>query len=162
MPYLIAIALVVIGGAAYYFLQDSTAVVTPEPTPVTQELVTPEADSQQNVSPTTESNPTPSTTATDYNDGTYETDVTYLTPMRSEYGVNVSLTLTKDIVTGATVTYSDGAENDPNAAKFQAAYKAQVIGKDIDTLNLARVGGASLTTGAFNNALVAIKADAKS
>ena len=161
MPYLIAIVLVIIGGAAYYFLQDNTTTVTPEPAPVTQELVETNPTTQE-PAPSTNDTDTPATGTTDYTDGTYKTDVTYFTPMRSEYGVNVSLTLNKDIITDATVTYSNGAEVDPNAAKFQAAYKAQVIGKDIDTLNLSRVGGASLTTGAFNNALVAIKADAKS
>ena len=161
MPYIIAIVLLIIGGVAYYFMQETgTVATTPEPTPITQEAPAPTTTG--NTDTPTQAPAEAQNADTDYKDGTYDTDVTYFTPKRDEYGVNVSLTLTKDIVTGATVTYSDGAENDPNAAKFQAAYKAQVIGKDIDTLNLARVGGASLTTAAFNNALVDIKADAKS
>jgi hypothetical protein len=122
-------------------------------TPVTQELA---------VTPTKETDTTTNTTTNDYQDGAYEADVTYLTPARSEYLLDVSLTLTKDVVTGVNITYSQGAEKDPNAAKFEAVYKTQVIGKDIDTLNLSRIGGASLTTGAFNNALATIKTNAKS
>lgn len=150
MPYIIAIiAIVVIGLGFTLFQSKNTDPVTTTTTEETIELT--EAPIV-----------TDTQTAADYQDGTYTTDVTYQTPKRDEYGVNVSLTLTKDIVTDAKVIYSNGAEKDPNAAKFEAAYKTEVIGKDIDTLNLARVGGASLTTAAFNNALVKIKADAKS
>ena len=150
MPYVIAIIAIVVIGVGFTLFQskgtESTSVTVTDETikleeaPIIAETVT----------------------TTDYSDGTYTTDVTYQTPKRDEYGVNVSLTLVKDIVTDAKVTYSQGAENDPNAARFEAAYKGEVIGKDIDALNLSRVGGASLTTAAFNNALVKIKADAKS
>ncbi len=162
MPYLIALVLVAIGGASYYFLQDDTGVVTPKPTLVTQELVESGITIEPNPPPKIETKIPTSVATTDYKDGTYETDVTYLTPVRSEYAANVSLTLSKDVVTGAKVTYSNGGKKDPNAARFNASYKAEVIGKDIDTLNLSRVGGASLTTAAFNKALVSIKAEAKS
>ena len=157
MPYVIAIVLVIVGGAVYFFLQEDAQVATPEPTPVTQELIQNEPAPEAAPSTNTEGEAT-----TDYKDGTYETQVTYLTPVRDEYLLDVSLTLTNDIVTGANVVYSQGAEKDPNPQRFEAAYKAQIIGKNIDTLNLSRVGGASLTTAAFNNALADIKADAKS
>ena len=151
MPYIIAIVVVVALGVGFTLFQNKS-VEAPTLPPVTQEAP----------AKTTETNVGSSNTKSDYKDGTYATDVTYFTPKRDEYGVNVSLKLTKDIVTDAKVTYSNGGEKDPNAARFEAAYKAEVIGKDIDTLNLSRVGGASLTTAAFNNALVNIKADAKS
>jgi formylmethanofuran:tetrahydromethanopterin formyltransferase len=151
MSYVIAILIVVALGVGFTLFQNSKA-EAPAAVQVTQEAPTrtAEAEVENKV------------TKSDYKDGSFSTDVTYLTPKRDEYGVNVSLTLKQDIITDAKVTYSNGAEKDPNAAKFEAAYKVQVIGKDIDTLELSRVGGASLTTGAFNNALVQIKADAKS
>ena len=150
MSYIIAIIAIVVIGVGFTLFQSKNT--DSEPMVVTEEIV--ELKEAPIVADTT--------TAADYQDGTYATDVTYQTPKRDEYGVNVSLTLTKDIVTDAKITYSNGAEKDPNAARFEAAYKAEVIGKDIDTINLSRVGGASLTTTAFNNALVNIKADAKS
>lgn len=151
MSYIIAIVAIVILGVGFTLFQSEKA---SEQTPTTIPTKTIELEKAPISSDTTSS--------ADYKDGTYSTDVTYQTPKRDEYGVNVSLTLVKDIVTDAKVTYSNGGEKDPNAARFEAAYKVEVIGKDIDTLNLARVGGASLTTAAFNNALVNIKADAKS
>jgi hypothetical protein len=150
MPYIIALLAIVVIGVGFTLFQtknnDSAQVALTEETITLKEapIVT-------------------DTAATaDYEDGTYQSQVKYQTPARAEYDMDISLTLVKDIVTDAKVTYSNGAEKDPNAAKFEAAYKTEVIGKDIDTLNLSRVGGASLTTAAFNNALVNIKTDAKS
>lgn len=161
MPYLIAIALIIIAGVVYLFLYDNNASESPVVDVSTQGSTT-DVTSGEKIKVPTSPTPTPTTPANGYKDGTYETSVTYLTPVRSQYKLDVTFTVAKDVITAADVAYSQGAEKDPNAAKFEAAYKAQVIGKDIDSLNLSRVGGASLTTGAFNNALVAIKTDAKS
>ncbi len=151
MPYIIAIIAIVVIGVGFTLFQSGRS---------TEQA--PAVMTTETVAPVITETPTSETVTADYKDGTYTTNVTYQTPKRDEYGVAVSLTLTKDIVTDTKVTYSNGAEKDPNAAKFEAAYKTEVIGKDIDTLNLSRVGGASLTTGAFNNALTNITADAKS
>lgn len=97
-----------------------------------------------------------------YKNGLYTTVTTYRTPKQTEYQLNVALTITDDIVTDAVVTYSQGAEKDPNAKRFEDAYKAEVIGKSLDGINLSRVGGASLTTNAFNKALTEIKKQAQS
>lgn len=164
MPYIIAIiAIVIIGVGFTLFQTNNSGQVVSEATTSTlvpENTTTTETPSEEPLEVTGSANSTG--VLSDYENGTYTTSVTYQTPKRDEYGVAVSLTLTNDIVTDAKVVYSNGAENDPNAARFEAAYKTEVIGKDIDTLNLARVGGASLTTAAFNNALVNIKADAKS
>ena len=93
--------------------------------------------------------------------GTYKTETTNRTPTFSTYKMDVSLTLANNIVTAATVAYSQGAEKDPNAKRFEDAYKSEVIGKDINTINLSRVGGASLTSNAFNQALAAIRTQSK-
>lgn len=97
-----------------------------------------------------------------YNDGTYQTQVTYQTPKRDNYAIDVSVTLSKNLLSDVKIVYTNGAENNPNAQRFEAAYRNHVIGKNIDAINLSRVGGASLTTEAFNQALTRIKADAKS
>jgi hypothetical protein len=168
MPYVIALVVIVALGVGFTLLQSPsnttdappTAEVVLDTTPGQDMPTTPEAE----VTPA-ETTATPvveTASASDYVDGVHTTEVTYLTPARSEYLLDISLTLNNDIVTGASIAYSQGAEKDPNVAKFEAAYKSQVIGKDIDTLNLSRVGGASLTTAAFNEALTLIKADAQS
>jgi len=145
MPYIIAVLVLAVIGIGFTFFQTNKQV-----TPATPVAKTTTTDTEM------------ATAANDYKDGAYTTSVMYLNPAKAEYKLEVSLTLNGDLVTDAQIIYSQGAEKDPNAQKFEAAYRTEVIGKDIDTLNLSRVGGASLTTGGFNNALTNIKADAKS
>ncbi len=96
-----------------------------------------------------------------YNDGTYSATGTYDSPGGLE-SVSVSLTIANDIVTGATVTSgaSDGTSR-RYQQMFISGYKTYVIGKDIDTLNLDRVSGSSLTPIGFDNALAKIKTEAQ-
>ena len=138
MPYITAIIIAVVLGAGYTYYETRDASTT---TPIAQVAA---AD-----------------TVASRKDGTYTSEVTYLTPTFSKYQLDVSLSIKNNIVTEATVADSQGAEKDPNAQRFEGAYRAEVIGKDINSLNLSRVGGASLTTGAFNEALAKIKTDAK-
>jgi uncharacterized protein with FMN-binding domain len=145
MPYIIAVLAIAVIGIGFTFFQSNKQSAV-ETTIVETNTPTTEVATQTN----------------DYKDGAHTASAKYLTPAKAEYLIEVSLTLANDVVTDAQITYSQGAEKDPNAAKFEAAYRTEVIGKDIDTLNLSRVGGASLTTGAFNKALASIKTDAKS
>lgn len=146
MPYIVAALVIVVLGIGFTIFQSSDKARPP----------------QETTAPITEQVTTQSPTTATYKDGTYETKTTYQTPVRSEYMIDVTLVLVDDIIADTQIIYSQGAEKDPNAAKFEAAYRTEVIGKNIDTLNLSRVGGASLTTGAFNKALASIKTDAKS
>lgn len=151
MPYIIALIVIVLIGVGFTLLQAPTVpselpeVTTTEEPTIPRDLSS-DADSAELVD-----------TDSDYDDGTYETITTYLTPARDEYLLEISLTLADDIITNANIEYAQGAETNPNPQRFDAAYKAEIIGKDIDALNLSRVGGASLTTAAFNNALEDIK-----
>ena len=163
MPYLIAIIVLVVVALGFtLFRSESPADTEPTETVTLNSSSTAQGDVV--TVPATEDKDraadTPTNNANTYDDGTYDQTVTYLTPIRSEYKLEVALTVKNDIVTAATVEYSQGAEKDPNAQRFEAAYRTAVIGKSLDSINLSRVGGASLTTGAFNNALAEIKADA--
>ncbi|MEN9920503.1 MAG: hypothetical protein RL538_396 [Candidatus Parcubacteria bacterium] len=142
MPYIIAILVIAVLGVGFTLFQskdasEAPAAVTTTETPATKETIA-------------------------YRDGTYTAKTSYQTPKRDEYVMDVTLTFAGNVVTDASVAYSQGAEKDPNAQKFEAAYKAEVVGKKIDSINLSRVGGASLTTTAFNNALTNIKIEARS
>ena len=90
---------------------------------------------------------------------TYTGSGTYLTPARTNHKIDVSLTVEDGIVTAADVIY-DGGEgfSNPNQERFDGAFEAQVVGKSLDSISLSRVGGASLTSEAFNQAVVAIRA----
>lgn len=114
--------------------------------------------------PTTPPTPSPTpTVTTTYKSAKFEADTTYTVPSRAKHTVLVTLTITDDIVTDTSITF--GGDTDKTSTgyqtKFEAAYQAQVVGKSLDSISLSRVAGASLTTGAYNNALAQIKTAAK-
>ena len=99
-------------------------------------------------------------TSATYADGTYTATGGYTAPSGQEE-VEVELTLEGDTVTAVTVTPT---ATDRQAAGFQQQFAdgiaAEVVGKDIDSLNVSRVAGSSLTSGGFNAAVDTIKAEA--
>lgn len=99
--------------------------------------------------------------ASGYRDGTYAADGTYRSPAGSEK-VTVGLTIRDGVVTDATFK---GEATNPASKNLQAAfaagYKAQVIGKSVDSISLGVVNGASLTPKGFMDALARIKVEAK-
>ncbi len=167
---------VAVGLGSYFFRPDETAnqgndlvvEVPAEETPIEMPVEVP-ADEVIETETVTETptipSPTPSvpTPVTVYENGTFSATAPYTAPGNAKHNVAVSLTLSGDIVTGATVSYSgdkvDTSTNFQN--RFSNAYQAQVIGKKLDSISLSRVGGASLTSNAFNNAVNQIKASAK-
>lgn len=100
-------------------------------------------------------------TSKSYKDGTYTETGRYISPGGAE-SIKVTVTLAQDIITDASVT---GDANDRDAKMHQddfiAGFKSFVVGKDIDTVSLSRVAGASLTSNGFNAALKLIKTDAQ-
>lgn len=101
-------------------------------------------------------------TSASYTDGAYEATGDYVSPAGPSQ-VTVALTLTDDVVTDVTVT---PLATDPTSKGFQTQFAdgiaAEIVGHDIDTLTVSRVGGSSLTSGGFNDALAQIKAEAVS
>ena len=99
-------------------------------------------------------------TSAEYADGTYTAEGNYVSPAGPSK-VSVEITLAGDLVTAVTVTPES---TDPTAKGFQTKFAdgiaAIVEGQDIDTLNVSRVGGSSLTSGGFNAAIETIKAEA--
>ena len=95
-----------------------------------------------------------------YKDGTYTADGSYQAPSGTE-SITVELTLQDDKITSVTVTPH---ATDPTAKGHQAEFVGgiadQIVGEDIDTLNVTRVSGSSLTSGGFKIAVAAIKEQA--
>ncbi len=176
----IVIGLAVLIGVGSYMMRPTEPTTPPDTTiseaPTTDTPVvapeTPTAPVANDAVVTTPATEPPATTATTpetptvdtvYENGVYNTVTEYRAPNNAQHVVTVNLTLANDVVTAATVSYSGdnvaASKNYQN--KFDAALPTQVIGKKLDTISLSRVGGASLTTDAFNKAVIAIKADAK-
>ena len=99
-------------------------------------------------------------TSAEYADGTYTAEGDYVSPAGPSK-VTVEITLTDDIVTAVAVT---PLSTDSTAKGFQTQFAdgiaAVVEGEDIDTLSVSRVGGSSLTSGGFDDAIAKIKAEA--
>ncbi|MDQ0922905.1 uncharacterized protein with FMN-binding domain [Pseudarthrobacter sp. W1I19] len=96
-----------------------------------------------------------------YKDGTYSADGNYVSPNGTET-VGVELTLAGGTVTGVNITQHP---SNPNTRKFQGQFAggiaAQIVGKNIDELNVSKVAGSSLTSGGFNQAVDKIKQEAQ-
>ncbi len=83
---------------------------------------------------------------------------TYQTPARTTHELDVTLTIESGVVTDAKVVYDKGEGfSNPHQERFDNAYKAEVIGKSLNDISLSRVGGASLTSEGFNQAIASIK-----
>lgn len=95
-----------------------------------------------------------------YTDGDYNASGEYQAPSGTET-VEVTVTLTGGAITAVTVV---GDSSDAQAKGYQAQFAsgigAIVVGKSIDDIQVDKVGGSSLTSGGFDAAIEAIKADA--
>lgn len=99
-------------------------------------------------------------TSAEYADGTYSADGSYNAPSGQE-SITVEITLAGDVVTDVVVTpHAESGNEAQFQGQFAAGIAAEVSGKDIDALAVSRVGGSSLTSGGFNQAIDSIKADA--
>ena len=98
-----------------------------------------------------------------YEDGTFEATADYQSPNGTET-IGVTLTLEGDVVTDVEV---EGKSSDPSPeviryqGEFEDGIAAEVVGKNLDELSVDRVGGSSLTSGGFNEAVEQIKIKAQ-
>ena len=93
----------------------------------------------------------------------FSSDVTYPTPEEGKETIHVTISLSGDTINDITFTADPAkkTESRENIASFQRAFSAMSFkGKKISDISLARVGGASLTTNAFMEALGKIKTQA--
>ncbi len=100
-------------------------------------------------------------TANKYKDGTYTATGNYRSPAGSET-IDVTLAIRNDIIIDATVVGHATIDRSVDyQSRFISGYKSYVIGKNIDSINLTKVSGSSLTPKGFNAALTEIKTEAK-
>jgi uncharacterized protein with FMN-binding domain len=131
-----------------------------EDTTATEDTTTEESAEESTTPDTDAGSETDAAAAGDYADGTYEASGDYQSPNGTET-VDVTLTLEGDIVTDVEVV---GHAEVPNSVRFQGEFidgiADEVVGQDIDSLAVDKVGGSSLTSGGFNDALETIKSEA--
>ena len=96
-----------------------------------------------------------------YKNGTYTAVGSYDAPSGTEQ-ITITLTIKDDVVTDASG--SAGAYNRTSLRyenTFLSSFKQYVVGKNISSLQLGKISGASLTPQGFNDALSQIKSQAK-
>jgi uncharacterized protein with FMN-binding domain len=129
--------------------------------PVSTNLEEPDTSDQVKTitkdTPTQPSNtePAPTPTPTPVSSAkSYTSEAVYFVS-NNKYIVDVTLEVKDNIVTNSDVTYGNkptGYQH-PLQERFDKVYQTQVIGKKLEDINLSRVGGASLTSKAFNEAV---------
>ncbi len=104
---------------------------------------------------------TTTTNTSPYTDGTYTSSVTYSVPEGGSEQISVTATLEDGVVTALTISQdADKRESERYQSRFESSVDSLVIGSDVSDISLSRVGGASLTTRAFNQAIQQIETQA--
>lgn len=163
MPIILIIGGVIIAGLVgvlvFFSPNNENEAVVPADSNNEMNIRVEDIEDMNDTKPTDGEGPTPSSDT----NGTFEASSTYLTPARTEHLVNISLTIEGGVVTNSRVLFDDKAEGESsndNQARFADAYKSEVIGKSLSEISLSRVGGASLTSQAFNEAVAKIAVEA--
>ncbi|MDK1327259.1 hypothetical protein [Arthrobacter sp. zg-Y1143] len=98
-----------------------------------------------------------------YADGEYSGTGSYIPPSGTSEDVDVTLRLENNVVTELEVKTS---QKNPTSKQYQREFTSnvqeQVVGKNIDELDVHKVAGSSLTSEGFNRALDAIRSVAGS
>jgi len=86
-------------------------------------------------------------------------EAAYTVPRRIVHDIQVSLTLDGTTITDAVIGHDGtGVGVTKSHINFDAAYEPFVIGADINEISLSRVGGATMTSDAFNEVIEEIRA----
>ena len=125
---------------------------------------TPEATGAQatgNPTPSTSANTSNTTSVGGYKDGTYSASASYSVP----HGINsigVSMTVKNGTITALKTSHDYGdRESGIYVDSFDSRIQSLVVGKPLGDTSLSRVGGASLTTFGFEDALATITNEAR-
>jgi len=99
----------------------------------------------------------------DAQDGVFTTSIMYTVPNNHEETMVVTLTLEDNTVVATELSYeASNGTSQRYLDRFNDWHTESVVGKRIEDIELSRLGGASLTSVAFNNALTDIKEQARS
>ncbi len=146
----IGIVTVVVGFIAFWYQSKENLLATESNNTETVQL--PEKSNNQSETPTT--------TTKNYKDGNYSVVTDYVSPAGKEsLGVDVKIQDNKI----SSVTVKNMANNKVSSNyqdRFIAGVQSVIIGKEINSLKIGVVSGASLTANAFNTALSNIKSQA--
>lgn len=133
-----------------------TESVEVQPIHTENDIITPVKDTKQNTESGQSTSPSDTKPITQTSK-TYTDEETYRMS-DNIYTIDVTLEVSNGVVKSADVMYDnkETGYQHPLQERFDAVYKTEVIGKKLEDINLSRVGGASLTSKAFNKAVAEI------
>lgn len=155
----IVIAIIALSsGAIYAATRSDTAASS---TVASTDTTSGQSSSTNSSADTSTSSSSASTASSSYKDGSYTETQSYRTPEGREE-ITVTTTLSNGVITAVSIQNSGyDRESREYQQAFAASYESYVVGKSIDSLQLSRIAGASLTTDGFNSAIETIKNDAR-
>ena len=149
------IASAAIGGYSLFATQDNTAAsTTGTSSQVSTTTSTPSSPASTTNTTTASSSATDSTSSGSYKDGTYNATVSYSVPHGATNSLKATVTVSNGSITAVSTddSYSDH-ESGQWISEFESSLSSSVVGTNLASASFSRIGGASLTTDAFNNAL---------
>jgi cytoskeletal protein RodZ len=109
---------------------------------------------------TAQTSPTPKVDAK-YTDGTYAVSETYVVPKGHTNTISLSITIQNDAISSVETDHqSVDQESTKYISRFDSAVSGIVNGAKLDDAIQSRIGGASLTTSAFKDALELVRSQA--
>ena len=90
----------------------------------------------------------------------YSASISYRVPEGHSNTITSKLTIADGKITAVSNTYKNTSrESDMYTQSFNSYISGKVVGKNLSDISLSRVGGASLTTEAFNQVIASIQKD---
>lgn len=98
--------------------------------------------------------PTSATTSSGYKDGTYTASTNYSVPHGETNSISATVAIVDGKITSVTANNSSSdRESQMWISDFESSLSDAVVGHSLDTTSYSRIGGASLTTSAFDDVL---------
>ena len=155
-----SVAVIAVAGAtagALFFGGDSTTVPSSGSSLVSDSTSSTDASSTGSDQTSTTTTPTTGT----YADGTYTASASYRVPHGYSNSIRTNLTVKDGTVTAVDVQNdASDRESESYIDWFEQELESEVVGKSLADLSPSRIGGASLTTDAFDQTLDTIRDDA--
>lgn len=142
-----------IGGAVLFFTPDEPA--------ERQSISTSPSSTNAVDTPSVTDTAPESTVASALKDGTYTASSNYHVPNGAQNTLTATIAITNGTISSVKMTsnYAD-SESGMYIDSFESNVNADATGRDIASYSPSRIGGASLTTAAFNNVLDTVRSAA--
>lgn len=160
-----SIAVIATAGVGGFLLATSNTTSTPSIAGTVSQTTTPSTvsatTSVASTSGTSSSSSTSTATSSGYKDGTYTASTSYYVPHGGTNSLSATVTITGGTITAVSTNnnYSDG-ESGMYIDSFKSSVSSAAVGTSLASANFSRIGGASLTTQAFDSALDQIRSQA--